>query len=142
MTEPKPIYVTDAEAAEMSDLERAWQTHWRRYTPSYLPEGERNYRFTERKWEFDFAWPGQMVAVDLQGGLWQQTRTGRGKGHAHPKRISEDCTKANDAVTLDWAFFHFTADMLRDDPQRCVEMVADKIMESLTDMANRSIMSI
>lgn len=134
MTEPRPVYATDAdtETAGMSDLERAWQTHWRRFAPSYLPEPVREHHFhPDRRWRFDFAWPEQFVAVELQGGLWQQTVTGRGKGHAHPKRITQDCEKLNEAQILGWCIFYFTADMLRDDPARCIRMVADKILERM-----------
>ena len=31
---------------------------------------EREFRFCERRWRFDFAWPSHKVAVEIDGGIF------------------------------------------------------------------------
>ena len=41
----------------------------------------REHRFhQERKWRWDFAWPGEKIALEIHGGIWQSGRHSRGKG--------------------------------------------------------------
>lgn len=68
-----------------------------------VPEPEREYRFKPgRKWMFDFAWPRDKVALEVEGGTWLRTEKGHGKGHAHPVRFRQDCEKYNEAALLGW----------------------------------------
>jgi hypothetical protein len=71
-----------------------------------LPEPEREYRFCERGWRFDFAWPGQMVAAEVEGAIWVQGRHTRGRG------FENDCAKYNRATLLGWRVFRFTPAMI------------------------------
>lgn len=50
----------------------------------------------ERKWRFDFAWPEQKVALEVQGGLFVGGRHARGAG------IARDMEKASAAASLGW----------------------------------------
>lgn len=68
-----------------------------------LPEPERNYKFhPTRKWEFDFAWVGLGVAVEVEGGVYL------GKGHTGGKYFTDNCEKYNAATLLGWALLRFT----------------------------------
>ena len=74
-----------------------------------LPEPEREHRFhEERLWRFDFAWPAQMVAAEVEGGTWSGGRHVRGQG------FENDCEKYNAAAEMDWKVFRFTAAMIQD----------------------------
>ena len=94
---------------------------------SDLPAPEREYRFAAVvvglgpgirarleqagycDWRFDFAWPGERVAAEVEGGIWARGRHVRGLG------FRQDCTKYNAAALLGWRVLRFTASMLNDD---------------------------
>lgn len=59
-----------------------------------------------RKWRFDFAWPEQKIAAEIDGGSWSGGRHSRGKG------FEEDCRKLNQAALLGWRVFRFTPAMV------------------------------
>lgn len=85
------------------------------------PAYEREYRFSPpRRWRFDFAWPAQRVAVEIEGGLY-----GRGR-HNTARGYRDDCDKYNRAAIEGWCLLRFTAKHL-EDPQT----VADTILEAL-----------
>lgn len=73
-----------------------------------LPEPEREYRFCERRWRFDFCWPDLMIAAEVEGGTWTRGRHTRGKG------FENDCEKYNAAALDGWRVFRFTSNMVRD----------------------------
>ena len=52
----------------------------------------------DRKFRFDYAWPEEWVALELQGGIYL---AGKG-GHVAPKRFQNDCDKFNRAVCAGW----------------------------------------
>jgi len=55
------------------------------------------------------------LAVEVQGGLWMPpTSGGRGRGHAHPKRIEDDCTKICLAQLDSWLILPVTKKMIQD----------------------------
>ena len=67
-----------------------------------LPEWEREYRFhPERGWRFDLAWPQgafglTALAVEIQGGIWNNGAHVRGKTYA------DNRAKSNEAQLLGW----------------------------------------
>jgi very-short-patch-repair endonuclease len=64
---------------------------------------QREYRFhPTRKWRFDFAWPQQMVAVEVDGGEWMRGH------HWRPKGVASDREKDIAADRLGWTVLHFT----------------------------------
>lgn len=66
-----------------------------------LPEPE--FRFhPERRWRFDFAWPAQMVALEVEGGIWTQGR------HIRAGGFVADMEKYNAAASLGWRLFRCT----------------------------------
>lgn len=68
------------------------------------PEWWREHRFhPERKWRFDFAWPNQMLAVEIQGGIYMKKG-----GHTSVTGFQRDCDKFNAGVILGWRILKFT----------------------------------
>jgi len=137
----------------MSELEEKFLWYWHELAQGY-PEPEREYRFAAyyvgigrgvtkrlrdaglRDWRFDFAWPMTMkahhkqsadfilyiampVAAEVHGGIW--------KGGHQKKRFIEDRHKINAAISLGWKVYEFTADMLKDDPAACIELVKEAL---------------
>lgn len=82
-----------------------------------LPEPRREYTFhAERRWRFDLDWKphGHLVACEVDGGIWMQTKSGRSKGHAHPKRFEKDLEKFNEAALYGWLVLRVTPAMIKD----------------------------
>ena len=88
-----------------SDLEEALALQIRL---AQLPEPEREFMFafeaTGRRWRFDFCWLPQLVAVEVEGGVWSRGRHVRGGG------FTEDCVKHNIAALLGWTVLRVTAE--------------------------------
>lgn len=64
-----------------------------------LPGPEREYAFAKdlgRRWRFDFAWPDQKLAVEVEGGIWAAGR------HNRPLGMMADMVKYNAATILGW----------------------------------------
>jgi len=59
-----------------------------------------------RKWQFDLAWPGYMVALEIEGGTRIQGRHNRHEGY------QEDCIKYNAAALLGWRVLRVTTEMV------------------------------
>lgn len=121
--------------AKMSSLERRFAQVWRDLAPDG-PEPEREYRFAAwhaggpgrgvrqaldalglKDWRFDFCWPQHMVAVEVEGGAWVRGRHVRGVGY------TDDCEKYNAAISLGWAVYRVTGDMLRNNPAKIVSQI-------------------
>lgn len=82
-----------------------------------LPQPRREYTFhAERKWRFDLDWKqqGYLVACEVDGGIWMQTKSGRSKGHAHPERFQQDLEKFNEAALYGWLVIRVTPAMIKD----------------------------
>ena len=85
-----------------SQLEESLALHMR---VENIPEPMREYRFhPPRRWRFDFAWPEERIAVEVEGGVWTGGRHTRGKG------FIADCDKYNEAGRQHWRVFRFTAE--------------------------------
>ena len=82
----------------MSYLEDAFVV-WLHQNPD-IPEGFFEYRFDlDRKWRFDFAWPDQLVAVEIEGGLF------KGGRHQTLDGFIKDCEKYERALQLGWTVY-------------------------------------
>lgn len=62
-----------------------------------IPAPVREHRFHPvRRWRFDFAWPLQKIAVEVEGGVWTRGR------HTRPSGFVRDMEKYNTAAALGW----------------------------------------
>ncbi len=66
----------------------------------------REHTFCQRKWRFDFAWPDQKIAVEIEGGTRSMGRHQRHYG------FEADCYKYNRAAMLGWRVLRFTTGMV------------------------------
>lgn len=72
-----------------------------------LPIACPEYRFDRvRKWRFDYAWPDQRVALEVEGGVWTRGRHTRGSGYA------KDLEKYSEAAAQGWRLIRVTPDQL------------------------------
>ena len=78
-------------------------------TVAGLPPPEVEFIFHRpRKWRFDFCWPENMLAVEVEGAIWVQGRHTRGSG------FTGDCQKYNQATLDGYRVLKFTSDMIDD----------------------------
>lgn len=54
-----------------------------------------------RKWRFDFAWPTQRIAVEVEGGVFARGR------HTRPAGFIADCEKYSCAALDGWMVLRF-----------------------------------
>lgn len=53
-----------------------------------------------RKWKFDFAFPDQRIAVEVQGGIWTRGR------HVRPAALKQEWEKLNTAAGQGWRILY------------------------------------
>lgn len=82
-----------------------------------LPKPVREYAFyaPARQWAFDLAYPARRLAVEVEGGSWQNVRNGARAVSRHTSRAGfrEDCIKYNVAALIGWTVLRFTVDQIR-----------------------------
>lgn len=70
---------------------------------------EAEYQFAPpRRWRFDFAWPKERVALEVEGGVFAGGRHTRGVG------FEKDCEKYSRAAILRWVVIRVTARQIRE----------------------------
>lgn len=75
-----------------------------------LPEPMLEHRFHPvRRWRFDFAWPGLMIALEYEGNTWIKS----GSRHTSGTGFRDDCIKYSEAAILGWIVIRVTADMAK-----------------------------
>ena len=68
-----------------------------------LPVEEWKFAATiKRKWAFDYAWPDQLIALEVEGGIWMDGRHVRGSG------FMGDMEKYNCAALFGWRLIRVT----------------------------------
>jgi very-short-patch-repair endonuclease len=90
----------------MSRLEDILDFHMR---AAGLPTPVREMPFAKpRMWRFDFAWPDQMIAMEVDGGTFN------GGGHVRGRGVAKDCEKACEAAIRGWRVLRVDGDQVRD----------------------------
>lgn len=78
------------------------------WTPYGIPLPEIEYCFhPSRKWRFDYCWPSEKIAVEIEGGIWNRGRHLRGAGYLG------DMEKYNAGGCLGYRIFRFTPQQLK-----------------------------
>lgn len=77
-------------------------------------------RHIGRRYRFDWAFLNARVAVEIEGNAWGVAGGGR-----HMQ--NSDLEKYNLAVSMGWRVFRFSPAMLKNDPQKCIQMVYDAL---------------
>lgn len=115
------------------DLERIFQTRWRQFAPSELPEPEHDTvrPVPNRRFRLDWAWPDARVGVDCQGGVYGKKK----RGHTRPSVYLNDCWKLAHCLANGWLVFWVTEKMLMNEPDTFIELVAKTVRERLTNKA-------
>jgi very-short-patch-repair endonuclease len=75
-----------------------------------IPVPETEFKFCERFWRFDFAWPEHKVALEVDGGIWLK---GGGR-HTRGAGWLKDTEKLNTAASLGWRLLRTTPTGLHD----------------------------
>ena len=92
-----------------SDLEETFLFNFIMFGGGRYPDPLREQKFHDtRKWRFDFCWPDQMIAVEIQGGQWIKG------GHTSGKGLQRDCEKYNEAQFKGWKVFLFSTSMINE----------------------------
>lgn len=71
-----------------------------------LPVTEHRFAAPERQWRFDYCWPDEKVALEVEGGIWSGGRHTRGSGYI------ADMTKYNNATLRGWKLLRCTPQQL------------------------------
>jgi hypothetical protein len=91
-----------------------------------FPEPDEEVDFhNERKWRFDFAWPELMIAVEVEGGIYNQGR------HSRPRGYESDCIKYSTASIMGWTVIRATPGMIKDGTAiKLISMAFEKFYEN------------
>lgn len=105
-----------------SSLETQFDFLWLRLRPKELPLPVAEYRFAPpRRWRFDRAFVELKVGIELEGGVYVRGR------HQRPEGFKADVEKYNAAALAGWLVLRFTADDLKQEPDRVVAQVVAAI---------------
>ena len=81
-------------------------------------ECRKEYRFHPvRRWRFDYALPAQLIAVEVEGGVWTRGR------HVSPRGFLSDMEKYNTATAMGWKVFRVTPSTLLSDGLHLIHAV-------------------
>lgn len=104
-----------------SELEAKFLYYWNILRPDFDITAE--YRFDKlRRWRFDYAIPLLKIAIELQGGIWNNGKHSRGIGYIN------DCDKHNAAIEQGWLILSYTSHHLDNDPNAVIEQICRVIM--------------
>lgn len=111
----------------MHDYEAGFMRVWRCTSATDdVPPPAPQYQFDPaRKWRFDFAWPMQKIAVELEGLTRQGGRHQRRDGYAR------DCEKYRAAALAGWLVLRYPAADMQTRPVQLVEDVAAAVRDAM-----------
>jgi hypothetical protein len=90
-----------------------------------LPTPVAEHRFhPTRLWRFDYAWPAQKIALEVEGGIWTGGR------HINPAGFIADLEKYNAAAVLGWRILRMTPKSIA--TPISVHLVGDAMKEDAT----------
>lgn len=118
-----------------ADKASLWAYYWRILAPD-MAEMTPEYPFSKcvgRKHRFDWADVNSRVAVEIDGGnhmVKNSRKTGRAVAVGRHTQET-DYEKLNLAASLRWLVFRFSPAQLNRDPEKCVGMVKQAIMDNL-----------
>ena len=96
-----------------------------------LPEPEQQYKFhPTRKWKFDFCWPDQKVAVEIEG------ITPEGGRHQRWQGFMGDAEKYEAALRLGWRVYRVPGPWLKDGNR---EILRPEVMETLHQLLGKDV---
>jgi very-short-patch-repair endonuclease len=96
---PKP-----KKPSQSSVLENKFRLLWATISKTQLVE---EHRFHDtRKWRLDFAHVEAKVGIEIQGGIWNGGRHGRGYG------IAQDNEKSNEAIFCGWVIIKLAGNQI------------------------------
>lgn len=90
----------------LSELEETFIQHLRCGALPKLPEREYKFHPT-RKWKFDFCYPEEKLAIEIEGGTRNNGR------HTRHAGFQADCEKYNEAATMGYTVLRFTSDQVK-----------------------------
>ena len=88
-----------------SQLEVYFLEQWLTKYPTHRPAREYHFHPT-RRFRFDFAWPKERVAVEVQG---------MGPGHCGLLGMTKDYARHMEAMLLNWQVVYLTSTLLKKD---------------------------
>lgn len=104
-----------------SDLETLFALHIKAIG---LPEPVREFRFDPvRMWRIDFAWPALMLAVEIEGGIWNGGRHTRGAGFV------ADMEKYNALTMAGWKLLRYDSISVKNGKAAAQVEVAVRLLE-------------
>lgn len=100
-----PKQKSEEELREILQRAMRWQIE---LDKDLCPYEEEHMFHPTRKWRFDFAWPEEKVAIEIQGGIYSKGR------HVRPEGYEEDCHKLNEAQLHGWIELYVTGKQIGD----------------------------
>jgi hypothetical protein len=102
---------------QMSDLEASFQNAWNMLAKD-MPKPVVECEFFEgRGWRFDFCWPEAKLAVEMDGGLRNNTFF---------------CNNMNAATESGWAVLRYTSDHMKHSPVQVIEQVMNTLKSRMS----------
>lgn len=95
-----------------SNFEQKFHALWKEHNP--YPIVHHHTVHFSKKWEIDFAFPQEKIAIELQG---------FGTGHTSYMGMLRDYHKHNDLVTNGWLLLYFMSSDLKDEPRQIITTI-------------------